>query len=259
MGGFVCIYYGNTGSSWLLNTLGTSPQLMVPGFEPVEGWAWKAPAEERVEWVRTALSPPMERSGPVYDAWIEGLRASPQVHELSDKPTFEQVGFKMNDLAVFAIEAVADALKEAKAKVIVLTRDNRIKHALSLYRYHEEGKSQFGGKGVRPASKVELKAFDRWVQESVRLHTRLMEAREILIGRLGPQHVADLSYEEFASEEGKRQVIDRLTDFLDIARMELVEGPFTKATPDDLRSAVVNYQTLWLRYLFTPMRRYFRE
>ena len=165
----------------------------------------------------------------------------------------------MNDLAVFAIDALTDALKEAKAKVILLARDNRIKHALSLYRYHVEDKSQFGGKGVRPPSKVDLKTFDKWVDESFRLHTRLMEARETLIGRLGPDRVADLSYEEFASEEGKRQVIDRLTDFLDIDRMELAEGPFTKATPDDLRSAVVNYNTLRLRYLFTPMRRYFRE
>jgi hypothetical protein len=259
MGGFVCIYYGNTGSSWLLNTLGTSPQVIVPGFEPVEGWAWKAPREERVEWVRTALNPPVERSGPTYDAWVEELRASPQVRKLGNKPTFEQVGFKMNDLAVFALEPLADVLKEAKAKVIVLARDNRIKHALSLYRYHEEDKSQFGGKGVRPPSKVDLKTFDKWVEESFRLHTRLMEAREALIDLLGPQHVADLSYEEFASEEGKRQVIDRLTDFLGIEPLELAEGPFTKATPDDLRSAVVNYRTLRLRYLFTPMRRYFRE
>lgn len=259
MSGFVCIYYGNTGSSWLLNTLGTSPQIMVPGFEPVEGWAWKAPIEERVEWMSTALNPPPERSGPVFEKWIAALRESPQVKELSDKPTFEQVGFKMNDLAVFAIDAVVDVLEGAEARAIVLSRENRIKHALSLYRYHEESKSQFGGKGYRPPSKVDLKLFDKWVQESVRLHTRSLDAKEKLLDRLRPDRVAELSYEEFTTEEGKRRTIDRLTDFLGVEPMELKEGPFVKATPDDLRSAVVNYNILRLRYLLTPMRTYFAE
>lgn len=260
MAGFVCIYYGNTGSSWLLDALAASPQVLVPGFEPVEGWAWDAPHDERVEWVRTALDAPPERQGARYDTWVEALRASPQVDVVPNKPGFERVGFKMNDLAVFATEATVDALADSGAKAIVLTRENRIKHALSLYRYHEEGKSQFGeNKGERPPSKVGVRAFDRWVKESQRLHGEALRVRAALVDRLGPEKVTDLAYEEFSSEEGKQGTIDRLAAFLGIEPIELTEGRFKKATSDDLRSAIVNYDTLRLRYALSPLRSYFRD
>jgi len=262
MAGFVCIYYGNTGSSWLIQALGASPQILVPGFEPVEAWAWDAPADERVEWLRTALIPPVERDGPVYETWVEALQASPQVKEASDKTGWDQVGLKMNDLAAFATEAVADVLFAANAKAIILTRENRIKHALSLYRYHEEGKSQFfrdGRTGVRPSSKVKMRAFDRWVKESQRLHSELLRVRQTLTERLGPDQMTDLSYEEFISDEGKGHTLARLSDFLGVEPIELVPGRFTKATSDDLRSAVVNYNTLKLRYSATPLSRFLED
>ncbi|MFV1963537.1 MAG: hypothetical protein ACC658_17120, partial [Acidimicrobiia bacterium] len=231
--------------------------------EPVEAWAWDAPADERVGWLRTALIPPIERDGPVYDTWIEALQTSPQVTEVSQKAGWEQVGLKMNDLAAFATEAVADVLYAAKAKAIILTRENRIKHALSLYRYHEEGKSQFfrdgTQAGVRPSSKVKMRAFDRWLKESQRLHSELLRVRQTLAEQLGPDQITDLSYEEFISDEGKRHTLRRLANFLGIEPIELVEGKFTKATSDDLRSAVVNYDLLRLRYSRTPMSHFFED
>ena len=263
MAGFVCIYYGNTGSSWLIQALGASPQVLVPGFEPVESWAWDAPSSERVEWLRTALIPPIERDGPIYDTWVEALQASPQVEDVSQKAGWEQVGLKMNDLAAFETEAVADVLYTAKAKAIILTRKNRIKHALSLYRYHEEGKSQFGRngtqEGLRPSSRVKMRAFDRWVKESQRLHNEVLRVRQTLAERLGPDQMTDLSYEEFISDEGKRHTLSRLADFLGIEPIELVEGRFTKATSDNLRSAVVNYDLLRLRYSLTPLSHFFED
>lgn len=257
--GFVCIYYGNTGSSWLIDALGASPQVLVAGFEPVEAWAWDVPAEERLAWMRTALNPPAARNGPEFEAWVDALRVSPQVTEIEEKPEFEHVGFKMNDLAVFAADGVASVLEEAEAKAILLTRTNRIKHALSLYRYHEEDKSQFGGKGVRPPSKVDLGLFANWVRESQRLHDAALQVREVLLERLGPDHVADIAYEDFVSVEGKMRTLDSLSEFLGVEPIEPTEKRFAKATPDDLRSAVVNYRSLRLRYAFTPLRVFFDE
>lgn len=259
MSGFVCVYYGNTGSSWLLKELGTSHDVLVPGFEPVEGWAWDAPIAVRMDWIRAALNPPEVNSGPPYRRWAETLRASPQVKEIPESRTFEQVGFKMNDLAVFAIWSLVEVLEEANAKVIVLTRSNRIKHALSLYRYHEEDRGQFGGKTVRPPSRVKLRVFNKWLRESERLHAGAIETRRILMDRLGPESITDVTYEDFVTDEGKRETIDRLCDFLEIDRMELGDGQFVKATPDDLRSAVVNYNTLRLRYLLTTNRVFFDD
>ena len=112
MAGLVCIYYGNTGSTWLIQLLGASPQVLIPGFERIEGWAWDAPAGERVDWLRTALMPPANRDGDTYDVWVTVLQASPQVMEaLNSKPNFEHVGFKMNGLAVLFTRDVADVLQ----------------------------------------------------------------------------------------------------------------------------------------------------
>ena len=98
-----------------------------PGFEPIEGWAWDAPAGERVDWLRTALMPSANRDGDAYDVWVTALQASPQVMEVpNSKPNFEHVGFKMNGLAVLFTRGVADVLQETKAKAIILTRENRI-------------------------------------------------------------------------------------------------------------------------------------
>lgn len=259
MAGFICAYYGNTGSSWLLQVLGTSPQILVPGFEPIEGWAWDAPRSERIEWLRTALSPPADHEGEAYDLWVKQLQTSPQVDDLPEKPGFLHVGLKVNNLAVVETETVSEVLAGAGAKVIVLSRDNRIKHALSLYRYHEESKSQFELKGVRPPSEVRLRKFNWWVKESRRLHGHMDSVRDTFLQRLGQDNVTTLSYEEFATPEGKQRTIDRLTDFLGIDPFVMAESQYAKATPDDLKSALVNYNTVRLRYALTPMREFFGE
>jgi len=94
---------------------------------------------------------------------------------------------------------------------------------------------------------------------SQRLHSELLRVRQTLAEQLGPDQITDLSYEEFISDEGKRHTLRRLSNFLGIEPIELVEGKFTKATSDDLRSAVVNYNTLKLRYSHTPLSRFFED
>ena len=237
MAGFVCIYYGNTGSSWLLHALGSSRSVWVPGFEPIEGWAWKVDPAERIAWLETMLTLPREEG---FDEWVAKVGESPQVKDLPPRLHFTHTGIKMNDLAATRTDAVLDVLDRTGAKVIHLTRANRLKHALSMYRYHDEKKSQFHGKDSYEATTVDFTRFKDWIKESERLHGQGVEIGEKAVARLGPDRVFPLTYEEFLTSEGKEEVLARLAAFLDIDP-HFGDGNYSKATPDTLRSAIANY------------------
>lgn len=255
MAGVVCIYYGNTGSSWLLAALDGSPAIYVPGFEPIEGWAWDAPAAERLDWLETMLSPPEDRSGPALEAWMESLRRSPQVKDRPTHTDFRFTALKMNDLAATDTDAVIDIVDRTGSKVIHLVRANRMKHALSLYRYHDEQKSQFHGKDKYEATKVDFGRFDDWLRESQRLHDQGMAILEKCEKQLGADRVFPLSYEEFTDDPGKSKTLERLAEFIGIPP-DLGDGRYSKATPDSLQAAISNYRTFTLRYRFTHWSQY---
>ena len=258
MHSFIVVYYGNTGSSWLIDAIGGGPDVLVPAFEPLEAWAWSVQDAEKLKWIRNAFAPPVERRGSSYTEWVAGLAASPQFREVL-KTGFSHVGFKMTasafrDRAAFL--AVAD---EVGARLVFLRRENRIKHALSLYRYHEEDKSQFDHAGIRPPSQVKRRTFHKWVKASVSLDEELVELHGRAETLLGNDRVAGVRYEDFLTEEGKQSVIDRLVEFLGIDLVASARGGFEKATPDDLRAAVINYEYLRRRYQHTPLGIYFDD
>ena len=128
-----------------------------------------------------------------------------------------------------------------------------------MYRYHEESKSQFELAGVRPPSRVRWKRFDYWLQDSIRLHTDSEVFKSQALSTLGPAAITTVQYEEFVGAEGKAEVIDRLARFLEVEPPSLDSSHFQKATPDDLRSAVLNYERLRRRYRRTPLAVYFEE
>lgn len=246
MAGFVCIYYGNTGSSWLLHALGSSPSVWVPGFEPIEGWAWKIEPAHRVAWLETMLTVPEATEGPDFDAWVSRVAESPQVKDLPVRRNFTHTGIKMNDLAATTTDDVIDVLDRTGAKVIHLTRGNRLKHALSMYRYHDEQKSQFHGKSEYAPTTVDFTRFKDWVRESERLHNQGVEIGNLCRARLGADRVYPLMYEDFVTAEGKRDVLSGLATFLGIVP-EFGDGNYEKATPDTLKSAIANYRMFSLR------------
>ena len=252
---FVLIYYGNTGSSWLIQTLGSAPGVLIPAFEPVEGWAWKGSDHEKLEWIRAALTPPAEREGPALDAWVKKLAASPQFTGLP-ATDFDKVGFKMNGLSIRDQAALLGLFAEEGTKVIFLERDNRLKHALSLYRYHEESKSQFELAGVRPPTKVDFRKFERWLKDSHRLHSNQRAFRGLAVSTLAWDQMIDVTYEDFVSTDGKAAVIDRLAGFLGLDRGAMWESGFAKATPDGLEEAIVNYGRFRRRFIRTPLEVY---
>ena len=249
MAGFVAVYYGNTGSSWLLSALDGSPRVHVPGFEPVEEWAWDAPAEERLGWLETTLDPPSDRSGEAYRAWLDALRASPQVKDDPVDTGFDLTGLKLCNLAVTNPDEVVDIIDRTGSKAILLSRQNRLKHALSMYRYHDENKSQFHGKDVYAPTSVDFRRFKDWLLESHRLLDLATQFYDACERTLGADRTFRLSYEEFTDDAGKDDVLGRLASFLGIPAA-FGEGIYAKATPDSLAAAVANYRALWMRYRF---------
>jgi hypothetical protein len=252
--GFVCIYYGNTGSSWLMAALGASGSIYQPAFEPLEQWAWPVSTHRRLEWLETLLSPPGERSGDAYEAWLAELRACPHVTHGPHSPAFVHPCLKLSDLVVEDTVGVIDVVDRTGAKVIHLVRDNRLKHGLSLYRYHEEEKSQFAG-DVRQPTRVEFGRFRHWLRESARLHAQAMDVRASFVDRLGSDRVLPVAYEEFVDADGKARVLQRVCEFLEVPPIAPTDA-FAKATPDTLRDAIANYSAFVRRHRWGRSRAY---
>jgi LPS sulfotransferase NodH len=168
-------------------------------------------------------------------------------------------GFKMHSHSIDDHTALLKTLLDLNAQVILLQRSNRVKHALSLYRYHEEGKSQFDKSGVRPPSDIDLDVFQRWVKESVALHRQSETFWDEAVAMLGPDALTRVQYEEFIDEAGKVETMERLAGFLDIEGLSYTASAFKKATPDILEAAVVNYDALVDRYRGTEFEQYLSD
>lgn len=261
MSHFVCLYYSNTGSSWLVDALNTSTEVFVPGFEPLERWGWEGPDEDKAGWIRNAFSiPPVdERHGAAWQAWIDGIRVAASAANARPGTHHSSVGFKMTWWAFDDRDVLISTLASLPVKTIVLTRENRLKHALSLYRYRDEQKSQFEKGGVKPPTELDMARFGFWLRESQRHHDMALEYELQLRAYAGDDRVFALTYEEFVSPEGKQDVTERLARYLELDPALISGGKFDKATPDSLREAVVNYRRLHKRYRGTPYEVYLDE
>jgi hypothetical protein len=227
-------------------------------YEPLETWAWDVPDDVKLAWLRNAFTLPPAGAGDAFERWVEGLARSPQFEGLYSSE-FSMVGIKMSPGAFQDHRPLLELLGERSTRLIVLSRINRIKHALSLYRYFEEHKSQFDRDGVRPPSKVKLRRFDRWVRRSTIMHNELQEFAEAARSTLKAGSILPVAYEEFVNEEGKTRTMDRIASFLGLDSGEMYQSGFQKATPDDLAAAVVNYRRLRRRYRRSPMHVYFDD
>ena len=258
MRSFLLVFYRNTGSSWLIQIIGSDPRVFVPGFEPLDKWAWKVADAERLEWMRGVFSPPEDRSGPAYDIWLDESATNPQF-SAPRNPEFSMAGFKMRADSIEDHPALLKLLLDSESRVIVLERRNRIKHALSVYRHREEGKSQFDNGGVLPPSKLDLDLFHAYVEESVALHSQSEVFWDHALEMLGPEAVARVQYEDFINVGGKDATMERLGGFLDLPGYTYNGSAFQKATPDNLASAVVNFDELVERYIGTEFEQFLSE
>ena len=256
---FAVVYYGSTGSTWLIATLKNSKGVYVPAFEPLETWQWKAPDTEKLAWLRNAFSPPMDRDDEeAMAAWMNGFTSSPEFKGPPQR-TFHTIGTKITAGAVEDQGALLDLLGDRGTRLVFLQRENRVKHALSLYRHHEEGKSQFRRSGTQSATKVNLRRFDHWLADSTRQHAQSTAFHTTAVDRLGPDDVIALEYASIVSGADKAEVIGAVASFLGLSDPAIASESFEKATPDDLQAAISNYDRVYQRYRGTECGRYLRD
>ena len=259
MQSFIVAFYNHTGSSWLIESIGRSPSVFIPAFEPLERWGWELTPEDKIPWLVNAFGGPAGSDEEALDEWLEGLSEAPQfdqdregrtIYLKERRPNFRSVGFKMGNAAIRNPPEILECLPDLGTKIILLQRADRVKHALSLYRSNVERKSQFERKGELPPSEVDLEQFDFWLWKARVMHEASEELRTHAEALFARDSLMSLNYEDFVTDEGKDRTIERLTRFLEIDVPELGLSMFHKATPDNLKDAVVNYEELasHLRY-----------
>lgn len=228
---FVIFFEGRTGSTYLVEGLDRHPRVRarkeVFASMRKQGFG----AEQQIEWLKDFLADPPE----------EDVRA---------------LGFKTKLRDVLDPEATAWLLREIDASVILLLRRNRIKHLVSVFnamRLHEEtGEWNLYEDGRSLAAlHIDPERFDQWLQ------AREQQREELdAYVRTLPLPTLRLVYEDLLLDESA--VFAELFDFLGVEPRP-VEGEARKATSDDLREALANFEELRTRYEGTRYEEMFDE
>lgn len=256
---FIVVFYNHTGSSWLIETIGSSPSVFIPAYEPLEKGVWKTAPKDKIPWLSNAFGGPAGSGEKALDEWLDGLAEAPQFEQNREKrtiflkesrPNFRSVGFKVGTAAVRNPPEILECLHELGTKIVLLQRADRAKHALSLYRSNVEKKDQFQRKGEQPPSEVDLEQFDFWLYKARVMHQTSEDLQAQAKALFARKSLMTLNYEDFVTDQGKDRTIERLTRFLEIDAPQLGASKFQKATPDRIKDAVVNYDELaaHLRY-----------
>lgn len=185
--------------------------------------------------------PPADR-----DDWVAALSRSPQFQGLS-AGEFSVVGLKMTPEAISGHDALLDLFSRHGTTLVFLTRVNRVKHALSLYRMHEEQRDQFNLERAAAPTRLRMRTFDRWLAYAEAWHELLGAFRRRAAQRLDPEALVDVTYESFAGDEGKGRVVAELCTVLGLDPSTVTHSRYRKATPDRIGDAVVNYRRLCRR------------
>lgn len=250
---FLGIYYGGTGSSWLLNTLGSSPKVLVAGYEPLEWMHWKVDDATKLAWTELAWNAPERNDAAAMEAWFEAMESNPQWVD-TEKRDFEGVGFKMSAPAVTDHQSLVKLADGVGAVVVVMVRRNRVKHALSLYRSHEEDKHQFRDEGIMAASSVDPRVFRKWLRLSCKAHAAAEKFTRLARRLMGEDRVHVFAYEDFVDDEGKAETVQRLGSVFRLDPESLSYSRYRKATPDSLSEAIANFDELFRTFRWSKHR-----
>ena len=236
--GFVLLFQGRTGSSYLTQCLDAHPSVrMLP--EVFGDMGFKTPIEERegraaeqLQWLDRFFSEPV---GP-------GLLAR---------------GFKTKMTDVLDVRGFTERLRARKVHVLHMTRRNLVKLAVSelnAARLHRERGvwNLEPGQEALPPFRVDPEAFDEMLRRKERFEGLLADyvRNELALPTLS------LAYEDLLRD--REAVLDRIWGFLGVPGAR-TEGSLRKNTSDDLRRVLLNFDDLRARYAGTPYEPMFDE
>ena len=287
---FVINFESSSGSSWLTEELWNHPQVCIIKFEPIDNISLTSTDdhEARLRWLDILWSkgPAVaERSRAAsWEAWRAKVLAAsvfgqrPIIRQSLDRCNASSIAFglkarltRLLNHEETAMQGLRDVMARRGAKIIQLSRRNRMKQALAEYRRLHAGLGQFrvatGSASARQAVDVVLPAFRQSLRAVERSH-RL--AREVL-SHLRSAPTLPLTYEELLAD--KVIAIRSVAHFLNIAPPsgigQRADGAPTtargepqkvaKATPDRLCDAVSNYAELCAAYRHDERYRAFLE
>lgn len=163
-------------------------------------------------------------------------------------PSRAFIGSKQAMMAVRDVPATVATLRGAGVRVVRLRRDNLVKAAVSQMRaedHAEKTRRETGEapwaikKGLPPPgpSVLDPELLVKRIAIMERQHAALMTA-------FAPGDVLDIDYEEINADLAAAAA--KLRRYLDVPEKPF-KVPFEKATPDDLRTAIVNYDEVLAR------------
>jgi len=229
---------------------------MIAGYEPLEWMHWKVDEATRLGWVRAAWNPPERSDSVAMAAWYESLATNPQYVD-TEKRDFEGVGFKMSASAVENHSELLRIADESESIVLAMVRRNRVKHALSLYRAHEEDKHQFQDQGLMEASTIAPRKFRKWLKQSSADHEAAMALVAKARSTLGGDRVVEIAYEDFVDDAGKASTVESLANVFGVDAATFSYSRYRKSTPDSLSEAITNYDQLAAAFRSSKYRNYF--
>jgi LPS sulfotransferase NodH len=228
---FVLIFQGRCGSTYLMEALGSHPDV----YCRMEYFAMlkqrRKTAEDQLTWLKRfyTLPPPEPR---------------------------QVLGFKTKLADVLDRNGFAGVLKDHSAHIIHLQRRNRVKTTISFFNSVRLADSTGdwnlydGSRRLTPLT-IEPTKFDAWlkgVEKAAQDEMRFVEALEL--------PTLSLCYEEMLEDEQK--TLERIFSFLGL-ESRIIKGRAIKATSDNLRDAVENFDALKSRYEGTRYESMFEE
>jgi LPS sulfotransferase NodH len=225
---FVIFFQGRSGSTFLAEALDSHPNV-------------RCEMERLVSLRRSGAGAQME--------WIQGyLRGGAECPSA--------IGFKTKLDDVLNPSALAELLKRNGVQIILLTRVNVVKLVVSWFNceriFERTGDwNQYPPTAALEPFEIDVKKFHRRLGLVLHGKARLESYARSLELPLMP-----ISYEEILTNREK--TICRVCDFLGVEPMAL-KGQCVKATNDDLRRVVANFDALHRRYEGTHYQRMLEE
>ncbi len=228
---FVLIFLGRTGSSYVMEALSEHPEFMCKHEHMDSLRKRKKTAKEQLDWARTFLTQPLR--SPV-----------------------TAVGFKTKLKDVLDPNGFYDLLTDLNVHVIHLRRINVIKTTVSWFNSIRLNEASghwniYDDRLSLPPANIDPEQF----HSMLRAVEEEMQREATFIGKLDVP-MLDLSYEDLLLD--KDDFFGRIYAFLNVNSCPPSERVF-KATSDDLRDALSNFDQLLSHYAGSEHEKMFNE